>query len=379
MIIRCPSCSTTYKVNGAAFDVPKPTFRCVRCKKIFAARVRLQLQEEVPAAGETPGAGVVSEEAVVIGEPEAGPEEHDQGGVEFDAGEALPPAAPPAPPQAEPELPPTPPPARAEPPVRASSGLETAGSGLDAPELPDPRFMQLEEADPGGAAPPGASTQIPAIEVEEVPVRNMRQPDFEIDDDFLLPKREVKPPPLPSSTSSKGSTITLVSVGVLVLMAFGLLALTHQINPQPLDSLLRQVPWLGSTLFESRHVKKTLVFESLVSGVRSVLNQKEVFVVSGKLVNRNDRSVHQVRIEAQLFDADGRQLGKQVTFVGNAISAKIIQDMTFREISLLQSLKPQNAYQIPANASADFTIVFPKPKTAVESFRCRVVSAEAPA
>ena len=47
-------------------------------------------------------------------------------------------------------------------------------------------------------------------------------------------------------------------------------------------------------MFENRHFKSTLVFESLVSGVQPVLNQTEVFIVSGKLVNRNDRSVHKV-------------------------------------------------------------------------------------
>ena len=149
------------------------------------------------------------------------------------------------------------------------------------------------------------------------------------------------------------------------------------INPQPLDNLLRRIPWYGAAVFDSKHYKSTLVFDSLVSGVRPVLNQTEVFVVSGKLVNRNDQSIRQVQIEAQLFDAEGKQVGRQVTFVGNAISAKIIADMSLREISLLQSLKPQSAYHIPPNGSADFTIVFPKPKATVASFSCRVLAADA--
>ena len=46
MIIRCPNCSTTYKVSGSVFDVPKPTFRCTRCKHVFMVQVRLQLTDE---------------------------------------------------------------------------------------------------------------------------------------------------------------------------------------------------------------------------------------------------------------------------------------------------------------------------------------------
>ena len=86
-----------------------------------------------------------------------------------------------------------------------------------------------------------------------------------------------------------------------------------------------------------------------------------------------------MRIETQLFDAEGKQIGREVTFVGNGISAKTIQDMPFREISMLQSLKPLSAYRIPAAQSANFTVVFPKPDTAVDSFSCRVISVDAAA
>ena len=173
-----------------------------------------------------------------------------------------------------------------------------------------------------------------------------------------------------------------MSVVGLALFAFVLVTLIYHAKPQPLDSLIRWIPWYSSAVFDSRHFKRTLVFESLVSGIRPVLNDNKVFIVSGKVTNRNDRSVHRVRIEAQLFDAEGKQIGQQVTYIGNAISAKIIQDMTLREIRLLQSLKPQNNYQIcgadcePRNRSADFTVVFPKPERVVSSFTCRVVSAE---
>ena len=46
---------------------------------------------------------------------------------------------------------------------------------------------------------------------------------------------------------------------------------------------------------------------------------------------------------------------------------------------MLQSLKPLSAYRILANETANFTVVFPKPDAAVESFSCRVISADAAA
>lgn len=386
MIIRCPSCSTTYKVDGSVFDAPKPTFRCSRCKHVFTFEVRLQLQDEDPALN--PDAGDPAPETDADGDgAEAGdafatveePSVSDrEDTLESEALEEEPVPPDPGTDQGVLELPH----AEAEPAAREAAETEAAHDDDDARySYPD---VEPVVADPPDAERPASPQSTAAVEAEvpvqaDVPARNAPRPDFEIDDDFLIPpRRETKPPP-PVRTSSWGSIVPVASVVALAVSAFVLVTLIYQVNPQPLDSLLRRIPWYGGALFENRHFKKTLVFESLASGVQPVMNQTEVFVVSGKLVNRNDRSVHGVRIEARLFDAEGREVGRQVTFVGNAISAKIIQDMTFREIELLQSLKPQSAYRIPASESAGFTIVFPKPKAAVESFSCRVLSAEAAA
>ncbi len=381
MIIRCPNCSTTYRVSGSVFDAPKPTFRCNRCKHVFMVQVRLQLtEEEAPAAVEraeqqTAETSGTADRNDIPDEPDAPPDE----GAWEDAvteEDVLPPVADPA------TDAPAPPPeaieATAEPPARADIDPDDDGADDTAPsyrgfeiDSPEPELAETRTMEP---------VEETSAEDEDPPVRDTRQPDFEIADDFLVPPAgEATPPPGRQGGDSRGSIVPLASILGLAVFAFVLVALIYQANPQPLDSLIRRIPWYGNAVFDNRHFKQTLVVESLVSGVQPVLNQTEVFMVSGKLTNRNDRSVHKVRIEARLFDAEGQQIGQQVTFVGNAISAKIVQDMTLREISLLQSLKPQSNYRIAPNGSANFTIVFPKPKTAVESFSCRVVSAEAAA
>ena len=396
MIIRCPNCSTTYKVDGSVLDAPRPTFRCSRCKHIFGVQIHLQPHGDPEAAGE---AGTPPLEEITADDPpEAGEDDFDpeSGAPELDDEPDAPravvdgedddafdePGAPePDDAQGTLDLP-----HMGTTTVEAPGDAEAGEDDFDPEEAPvddEPSYPEFEPlAEPEPADLPQLETLHHAAVVEEgdAPVRTARQPDFEIDDDFLIPpKREVKPPPPPPRATAKGSIMPMVSFAGLALIAFGLVTLIYQINPRPLDSVLQRIPWYGNAVFDDRHFKKTLEFESLTSRVQPVLNQTEVFVVSGKLVNRNDRSIHRVRIEAQLFDADGKQIARQVTYVGNAISAKIIQDMSFREISLLQSLKPQSAYRIPANQSADFTIVFPKPESAVESFSCRVVSADAPA
>lgn len=381
MIIRCPSCSTTYRVDGSVFDAPQPTFRCSRCKHVFAVQVRLQLREDEPSVPATPTAPTAETEAAddwsdagtdlytgaetdiqhyaEADDPDAGSHEPDLGGEEGTLDLTYPaPSAEGAPPA-----------------MSLDDDTETADDDLEETLLSEPDFElpDLQEPEPLEKPEPLEPT---AIVDDDSPVRGTRQPDFEIDDDFLIPPRRPSTPPPPPRFGTRGSIVPLMSLVALSLFAFVLVALIYQINPRPLDSLLRRIPWYGSAVFEDRHVKGTLSFESLTSGVQPVLNQTEVFIVAGKLVNRNERSVHKIQIEALLFDAEGKQVGRQVTFVGNAISAKIIEDMTFREISMLQSLKPQSAYRIPANASANFAVVFAKPKAAVKSFSCRVLSAE---
>lgn len=379
MIIRCPNCSTTYKVSGSVFDAPQPTFRCTRCKHVFMVQVRLQLTEETPPAAAEPSERQTAESSGAddphesVDEPDAPPAE-ETGEDDVTEDDIPPPAAD------APEPFPEAIEATAEPPDpdRVDIDMDEDFAGDTAPsyrgfeiETPETEFAGARAMDP---------VEETSAEDDDSPVRDKRRPDFEIADDFLAPPtREAPPPPGRQLGDSRASIVPLASLLGLAVLAFVLVALIYQANPQPLDSLIRRIPWYGSAVFDNRHFKQTLVVESLASGVQPVLNQTEVFIVSGKLTNRNDRSVHRVRIEARLFDAEGKQIGQQVTFVGNAISAKIIQDMTFREISLLQSLKPQSNYQIAPNGSADFTIVFPKPKTAVESFSCRVVSAEAAA
>lgn len=382
MIIRCPSCSTTYKVSGSVFDAPRPTFRCTRCKHIFTFQVRLQLDDEDPSAAaattnQMPEAGAAGDGPVAGGGSDTDEEPYAEGRVDthdsqasrVEAAGSHTGAA-----QGTLELPRTS--AEAESASRDSSETQAVGEDYDEIQFDDPDFDPGVEVDRPDVRPPESFD----IEEDDVPIQDARKPDFEIDDDFLIrPRREAEPPPPPPRANARGSIVPMVSLVALAGFAFVLVWLIYQVNPRPLDALLRRIPWYGNTMFENRHFKSTLVFESLVSGVQPVLNQTEVFIVSGKLVNRNDRSVHKVRIETQLFDAEGKQIGREVTFVGNGITAKTIQDMPFREISMLQSLKPLSAYRIPAAQSANFTVVFPKPDTAVESFSCRVISVDAAA
>lgn len=387
MIIRCPSCATTYKIEGPAFDAPQPTFRCSRCKHVFAVQIQ-QLRDEDAAAAETaepptPEAPPASDRGpdAEAGSGARGPA--DTGApadTEASRAEPAPPETRAAPRSADPHPEPEPEP-EPEPPAPSVPAPRTDGDPVRITELGDTDLPHQDvkprapETDPPNARQPYLPEPAEVVEKTDSPDRGPRLPDFRIDDDDLIPPREARAASSKHADGS-GSIVPFVSLVGLAVFAFVLVSVIYQMNPQALDSLMRRIPWYGGAVFENRHFKRTLAFESLVSGVQPALNQTEVFVVSGKLVNGNDRGIHRVQVEAQLFDSEGKPLDRQAIFLGNAISAKIIEEMSLREIRLLQSLKPQNAYPIPPHESVNFTIVFPKPGVPVDSFSCRVLSAE---
>ena len=57
MIVRCPSCKTTYKVADDLVKETKPAFRCSRCKHIFElepAETAEKLVDRAPSAATDP-------------------------------------------------------------------------------------------------------------------------------------------------------------------------------------------------------------------------------------------------------------------------------------------------------------------------------------
>jgi hypothetical protein len=160
------------------------------------------------------------------------------------------------------------------------------------------------------------------------------------------------------------------------LLIYALLALTHQAQPLTTERLIKAVPWLGPSVLRNDHLRKGVSLQSLRSGFEKILGNREVFVVSGVAVNRNPMSVREVQIEGYVYNAEGREIERQAISIGNALSSKIIRDLTAQEISILQRLSPQKRFEISPQESAAFVIVFLKPTREIKDFSCRVLSAE---
>jgi len=178
-----------------------------------------------------------------------------------------------------------------------------------------------------------------------------------------------KPP-----TGGPVSIIPYISLFGILLLTFSLLTLIYQAQPAKMEAYFRSIPLFGSAIFKNSHLRQGVVLESLRSGFQKILGGRQVFVISGKISNRNPVSVREIRLEGLIHTARGKEIGRQTISVGNPISSKIIRDMTVREIAILQRLKPQKRFEIAPDGSAAFTIVFLKPSKDIKAFSCRVLS-----
>ena len=186
MIIRCPSCSTTYRVDGSVFDAPQPTFRCSRCKHIFAVQIRLQLRDEEPPVPDAETAPPTEAEAA----------DYDPGtAVDSDAGET-------------------------DPLSRAETDDRDAGA-VEADHEPDAGSEQgtLGLAQPAPAdddAPPAMNldddAEMPGEHFEEV---LLSEPDFELPElnepEPLEPTAAVDHEPPSAEPGNRTSTSTMIS------------------------------------------------------------------------------------------------------------------------------------------------------------------------
>jgi hypothetical protein len=161
-----------------------------------------------------------------------------------------------------------------------------------------------------------------------------------------------------------------------LLLIYSLLTLMHQTQPKTIETLIKNIPWLGSSVLKNNHLRKEISLQSLRPSVQKIPGNQEVFVVSGVAVNRNPVSVREVQIEGQIYNGEGKEIGRQAIWIGNAVSLKIISGLTAQDIPLLQKMSPLRRFEIPPEGSAAFVIVFFKPSGEIKNFSCRVLSAE---
>jgi len=347
MIVQCPGCHTTYRVSDNLITNTNPTFRCSRCKHVFVIAVKPAPPAEEPEPKRP--------------SPQRAAEDQE---LNFSS----PPAEPPQPtPQSRKDsvVHPEPDETRKPPP-------ETEEPSTDAPRVADSWSI---------ASPPPVKEQPFTMIAKEEPVPVAKAPARAPVAREERPQFIAKPAPTPESSIDSQldqplSTAPYLALCAALFIFFSIAALAYKAQPAPVERLLKQIPWLNSSLFRSNHLRRGITIQAVVTRFQRIQGNKDVFVVSGRAINHNPVKVREVRVEGYTFGADGKIIEQQTTTVGNAISAKIVRDLSKEDITALQKQPPVKRFELPPEESSGFAIVFFKSSGDVKSFSFRVVSAE---
>ena len=340
MHIQCPKCKVTYNVSDNLINSAAPTFRCSRCKHTFVLEIK---PEAKPAKRPLPSPAKRSSE----------PEENRELSFSF--------THPPSEPAAEP----------AATENSTTRPLETLEANLESEKaqngvadgketgwslpLPQPNETQSARAPADKTAPPSVAPSEPEFE------KNWWAPPKQVDE---------KQAPIQFSTAP------FLGLFLGLLVFYALLVLNYTSRPAELENFLRWIPGMEWAVFRNNHLKERIDVQSVIQKVQFIRGNREVFTISGSVINRNAVGVREVRLEGYLFNADGKEIARQQIAVGNPISTNLIGAVEARDISILQEIGPQKRFSILPDESAPFVIVFLKPAKEIKSFAYRVLSAE---
>jgi predicted Zn finger-like uncharacterized protein len=328
MIVRCPSCKTTYRVADEIAQGATPAFRCSRCKHIFD----LDLADRP----EKPVEKTLSVEKMA------------------------------------PEL-----------------KKEQELSFTFVPNLPDDQIGTTDSAiqERGLSGTRGEIQGLPAMETGKFMsdesasndrTRSNKGIDFSEATSSLPPSREAIDNilALDPYRDQHASTVPYLALFGVLLFLFGFLTALDWVRPATSERMVRAIPWIGSAVLKSNHLKNGVALQSLRAGAQIIQGNREVFVVTGVAQNRNPVVIREVRVAGQLYNLEGKEMEQQTIWIGNAISPRIIRGMTVQDISDLQRLKPLKTFEIPPGDSIPFTIVFMKSTKGIKNFSCEVLAAE---
>ncbi|MEX0806960.1 MAG: zinc-ribbon domain-containing protein [Candidatus Binatia bacterium] len=348
MLVKCPSCTTTYKVSDDLMQGATPAFRCSRCKHTF------ELELGVPSKPVTPPPSDIN--STPAGDDEGkeltftfGPRE-----LESESAGAL------------------------------GKG-ETAQ--LDAAFQPPEAAVSTEEQCPQGSMPTVKSKPKKPFTMVDSSASVINKEKV-LDDPHvnIVPEEKtfegLPPPPnknisvLAPYRDQQASTLPYLTLFALLTLFFSLATAFQYAYPEILDSFIKKIPLIGTAVVKNTHLKNGVALQSLRGSYQVIQGNRQVFLVTGVAMNQNPVVIREVSVGGETYSPDEKSIELQDMWIGNAISPKIIRGMTTRDISDLQRLKPLKTFEIPPGDSVPFTIVFLKPAKGIKDFTCKVLSAE---
>jgi predicted Zn finger-like uncharacterized protein len=168
-------------------------------------------------------------------------------------------------------------------------------------------------------------------------------------------------------------------LGMFFIVALGFLAASFLICDEPLASarLLSQTPRIGGYFARPIVPAMLVALHDVQPEYRTLKGDQPALVIGGSAQNVGTRKLHLVQIAVDLLGAGGRSLARQSVFCGNELSAKMLGEMTPREIEFSQGLSPQRSFAMEPSGAAPFLMVFINPPAEARQIRITVTQAVA--
>jgi predicted Zn finger-like uncharacterized protein len=339
MIVRCPSCKTTYKVADELVKDPQPAFRCSRCKHTFELESAETPDRSVDSADAAASLFSKTQQERELSFTFAAKKQED-GENRRESIHS---------PRQDFEF-----------PARSAEGhaMGNIESTVDEPLIsPDPnsRIGADKVLDSPEGIPPLLSPSQPLPLARETTDNVLS----------LDPYRD-----------QPASTVPFLSLFGLLVMLFGFATAFHLAHPNVSEGIVRSIPLVGPSVLKNNHLKNGVALQSLHASHQTIQGNRDVLVITGVAQNQNPVVIREVRVAGQLYNLEGKEIEQQIIWIGNAISPRIIRGMTVQDISDLQRLKPLKTFDIPPGDSIPFTIVFLKSTKGIKDFSCEVLTAE---
>jgi predicted Zn finger-like uncharacterized protein len=344
MLVQCPKCKTTYKVADEVVKGSAPAFRCSRCKHTF--------ELESPEA-----AGMPAEKTSTPLASGAHAAEDRELSFTF--------------------------PAKEETEVISKDKDEFVETDLSAR---DAAITSIDNHD---------QWTLHRSETNQEPPFTMSATQAGIEEKGSTHSAKINPPeksslpaaqagdetadnilPLASYMDLQASILPYMTLFGLLVICFALVAVISHAHPKASEDVAKNIPLLGASVLKNNRLKDGVRLQSLRASSQSIQGNREVFVITGEATNQNPVVIRAVQVAGQIYNEEGKPIEEQTTWIGNAISPKIVRGMTAQDILDLQKLKPLKTFEIQPGDSVPFAIVFLKSAKNAKDFTCEIVSAD---
>jgi predicted Zn finger-like uncharacterized protein len=162
----------------------------------------------------------------------------------------------------------------------------------------------------------------------------------------------------------------------LVILGFGILAMTISSAPIASAELLSALPVVGSGLEPAISPARRVALGQVEARYSTLKGNQSALVISGTVENVTSTPLGAVQIEAALTGLTQESLRSQAIYCGNNLSSKMIGEMTPHEIEFFEKLDAPRNFTLAPQTSAPFVIVFIGPPPGAAHFQLRVVRAD---